>query len=100
MQIKNILLLLKLLNIFLNYIFSINLNFLKLDFMDYFTTIKDIEVEDISRDKTQLKKWLMFVGSVIFSISIAILLMKTGDDGSTTSTALTIIKSSSADDVD
>lgn len=92
MQIKHVLLLLKLLNIILNFIFGIN--FFKLDLINYFSTInefkisKGIEIEDsplAKRDKTQLKILLVFFGSVVTVIGVIIFLIKIGDDGSSAS---------------
>lgn len=92
MQLKHIVLLFKLLNIILNFIFGIN--FFKLDFINYFSTInefkitKGIEIEDsplAKRDKTQLKILLIFVGSFVIVIGVVIFLIKIGDDGSSAS---------------
>lgn len=84
LQIKNIIVLFKILNIILNFIFGIN--FLNMDyFIDYFSTVKEfkilksIEIEDTpleKRDKAQLKILLVFFGSFITVISIVIISIK------------------------
>jgi len=84
LQIKNIIVLFKVLNIILNFIFGIN--FLNMDyFIDYFSTVKEfkilksIEIEDTpleKRDKAQLKILLVFFGSFITVISIVIISIK------------------------
>lgn len=88
LQIKNIIILFKVLNIILNYIFGIN--FLDIDyFIDYFSTVKEfkilksIEIEDTpleKRDKAQLKILLVFFGSFITAISIVIISIKIGNN--------------------
>lgn len=87
-QIKNIIILFKVLNIILNFIFGIN--FLNIDyFIDYFSTVKEfkilksIELEDTpleKRDKAQLKILLVFFGSFITAISIIIISIKIGNN--------------------
>ena len=98
MKLKHIVFLFKLLNIILNFIFGIN--FFKLDFINYFSTInefkitKGIEIEDsplVKRDKTQLKILLVFFGSFIMVIGVVIFLIKIGDDGSSASDIISSI---------
>lgn len=109
MKLKKILLFFKLLNIVFNLIFGIN--FFKLDFVDYFSTVKEfkieknIDVEDsplVKRDKTQLKILLIFFGGFLTVISVIIILIKIGDDGSSASDIIssTIQSKKGPDEVD
>jgi hypothetical protein len=88
LQIKNIIIIFKVLNIILNFLFGIN--FFNIDyFIDYFSTVKEfkilksIELEDTpleKRDKAQLKILLVFFGSFITAISIVIISIKIGNN--------------------
>lgn len=102
MKLKKIILFFKLLNIVFNLIFGIN--FFKLDFVDYFSTVKEfknlkgIDIEDsplVKRDKAQLKILLVFFGSFLTVISVIIILTKIGDNGSSASDIISSIYTNS-----
>lgn len=106
MIIKKMILLLKVLNIILNFIFGIN--FFKLDFIDYFSTVnefkikKGIEIEDTpleKRDKVQLKIVLVLLGSFFTVIGIVIFLIKIGEDGSNASNIINTTTSNIKNDI-
>lgn len=102
MKLKKIILFFKLLNIVFNLIFGIN--FFKLDFVDYFSTVKEfkilkgIDIEDsplVKQDKAQLKILLVFFGSFLTVISVIIILTKIGDNGSSASDIISSIYTNS-----
>lgn len=88
MTIKNLWLLIKWLNIILNFLFDINfftLYFMGMDYFTNFTNInefkikKGIEIEDSplkKQDKTQIKILLVFFSSMFIATSVTIFLIK------------------------